>query len=199
MAFIIVRLSSELCDASTVLPPKLLREEFVIALKESEPDLLMDRLIERSKRKTIYDGTAKIKVQLTAKEEAIARNFAAIAGLGYRSLFTMLMGDLIVRLLNNRTEFDNNSVSEIDEDDEKFSSADLPLSGCCSVEVFDDGIGNLMCPECGGFLMNDQQGLGGCPACGSPAINFDRHCENCLAYVGPRISDSTEFGYRDII
>ena len=70
------------------------------------------------------------------------------------------------------------------------------LTQCCGVPEFDDGIGNLFCPECGQSIsLTSPQGHT-CQNCGLQEFDSHWRCEECGCYSGPPTWESFLNPYR---
>jgi hypothetical protein len=181
-----VNLRSDLIDQILPIPDEVILTAFIAFMKSVRVTTLIRDLQESSKR-YIFTGDIRAEVSLDIDADSeFFRKFVSDAGDFLNDCLSLALEEVIRAITSDspvgvvsphwsRAEF---------EDDEGDTVAHEDLTTCCLVEAFNDGLGNLLCPECGGFILNTAIGRSGCPACGSGEIGEGGICQLCCAYVG---------------
>jgi hypothetical protein len=187
-----VTIGPDLIDQILQIPDDIILTEFVTFIRRVTPASLISELRNGLEEPR---GASNIHAEISLHVDPEADFFMK---------FTREAGDLlsdclslalekVIRLINSDLPIEDMSAhlsrAEL-EDDEDYVEAHEDLTSCCLVEAFNDGFGNLLCPECGGFILNTAMGRSGCPSCGSGEVDEGGICQDCFSYAGP-----TNFGW----
>jgi len=191
---LVVKVSNELVEGLLAVPDELIAAEFMNRLVASSAKALRGRLNKRRvEPKSRVEITAEVAIEIT--ELHALDQLKTEVGDDFDRFLSLILEDVIISLTSapQETYIEEESSElldiEIEDEFDEDISPPIELTPCCEVEVFDDGLGNLLCPECGGFVFNKSFTSVGCPSCGGVEFNSGGICQSCYAYVGPSISD----------
>jgi predicted RNA-binding Zn-ribbon protein involved in translation (DUF1610 family) len=190
MSLVSVRIDEAWLDRVFGLADEEVSLVFKEALEESP-----GKILQRLARREVEDETSAVVVveYLIDLGESVDAYFELLRVAGDKSdtCLTLILEEVISALSDEDAE-DAKDLEDLVIDEGDDLDADEPrvkeITECCGVLAFDDGEDNLMCPECGSFVVNQALGDWGCPNCGSGEIDGTGHCQNCTTFIGPSIA-----------